>query len=265
MSSPASTLRMAETAQPETVALFVSDVHLQSALPRTTAGFLAFLRHQARRTQRLYLLGDMFEYWAGDDDRADPYYRTITTALREVGAAGIQVYWLAGNRDFLVGPDFAADAGLQLLQEPHVAILAGRRLVLLHGDAQCSDDTGYMAFRRQVRQPEWQAAFLARPLGERKQIIEGMRSGSQAAQRDKSYEIMDVNRAEIDAVFAATDAELMIHGHTHRPGVHAHEAGVRYVLQDWDLDAEPARGGWLALHHDGSLHAVDAATPYSNC
>ncbi|GIZ52624.1 UDP-2,3-diacylglucosamine diphosphatase [Noviherbaspirillum aridicola] len=262
MSVTASSVARNGKAQPETVALFVSDVHLQPGLPRTTAAFLDFLRGPARRTRRLYLLGDMFEYWAGDDDRDDPYNAGIIAALKAVGAAGVELFWLPGNRDFLVGTGFAGAAGLTLLQEPHVVQLAGRSLVLVHGDAQCTDDTGYMAFRAQVRDPAWQAAFLGRPLAERKAIIEGMRSGSREAQRAKSYEIMDVNPEAIDALFRASGAELMVHGHTHRPGCHPHQGGVRHVLPDWDCDREPRRGGWLALTADGELVpvAVDAVS-----
>jgi UDP-2,3-diacylglucosamine hydrolase len=267
MSSLETSAAADDKAQPDTVALFVSDVHLQPGMPRTTAAFLDFLGHHARRTQQLYLLGDMFEYWAGDDDCADPYHATIIDALRAVSESGVSVFWIAGNRDFLVGPGFAAAAGLQLLAEPHVVKIAGRTLVLLHGDAQCTDDTGYMAFRQQVRQPAWQAAFLAKPLEERKAIIAGMRSNSRAAQREKAYDIMDVNQAEIDRLFAASGAELMIHGHTHRPALHHHASGVRHVLPDWDCDAMPTRGGWLALARDGTLRsvAVEGAGPYSNC
>ncbi|HEY8606397.1 MAG TPA: UDP-2,3-diacylglucosamine diphosphatase [Noviherbaspirillum sp.] len=254
-------------AQPDPVALFVSDVHLQPALPRTTQAFLDFLRKHACRAQRLYLLGDLFEYWAGDDDIEDPYNLAVVAALREVSDAGVQLYWIPGNRDFLVGEAFAGAAGLQLLSEPHVLQLAGRKLVLVHGDAQCTDDTGYMAFRAQVRQPGWQAAFLAKSLAERKAIIAGMRSGSREAQREKSYAIMDVNQEAIEDLFAASGAEAMIHGHTHRPAVHRHPAPQgereRHVLPDWDCDATPARGGWLALQYDGTFRHVPVETAAS--
>lgn len=262
MSPNASSVAHNGKAQPETVALFVSDVHLQPGMPRTTAAFLDFLHRHATRSGRLYLLGDMFEYWAGDDDCGEPYNAGIIAALKAVGDAGVQVFWLPGNRDFLVGPGFARAAGLQLLQEPHLLRLAGRDLVLVHGDAECTDDTAYMAFRAQVRDPVWQQAFLARPLAERKAIIEGMRSGSREAQRAKSYEIMDVNREAIDALFRSSGAQQMVHGHTHRPAIHQHSCGERHVLPDWDCDTDSPRGGWLALMADGELrHVALGAAP----
>ncbi|MGH8806832.1 MAG: UDP-2,3-diacylglucosamine diphosphatase [Noviherbaspirillum sp.] len=247
----------ANEAQSEPIALFVSDVHLQASLPRTTQAFMDFLRLRASRTRQLYLLGDLFEYWAGDDDIVTPYNAQIASAIRAVSDAGVAVHWLAGNRDFLVGQGLAHAAGMTLLSEPHVATIAGQRIVLVHGDAQCTDDHAYMAFREKVRQPTWQAEFLALPLAQRKAIIDGMRSGSREAQRDKSYEIMDVNAAAIAALFDTTGAMIMIHGHTHRPATHEYQSDghtrTRYVLPDWECDIKPARGGWLALNADGTF------------
>ncbi len=246
-----------QKAQSETVALFVSDVHLHASLPRTTQAFIDFLRRHGKDTQQLYLLGDLFEYWAGDDDLGTSYHQSIADAIREVSKAGVAVFWIAGNRDFLVGQTFAHSTGMTLLPDPHVEEIAGRRVVLVHGDAQCTDDLAYMAFRTQVREPEWQAKFLAQPLAQRKAVIEGMRSGSREAQRSKSYEIMDVNRAAIVSLFDATDAALMIHGHTHRPATHIYESEgktrVRHVLPDWDCDGESPRGGWLAMDAKGDV------------
>ena len=265
---PALNARPAATsnsAQPEMVALFVSDLHLQPSLPRTTQAFLDFLELHARRAQRLYLLGDLFESWVGDDDIASPFNRRIVDALRDVADAGVAVFWMAGNRDFLVGPEFAAAAGLTLLPDPFVAEFSGLagafgpcRIVLAHGDAQCTDDIGYMKFRAEVRQSAWQQAFLALPLAQRKTIVAGMRDSSRAEQRLKPAEIMDVNAGAIAQLFAESGCSLMIHGHTHRPARHeyASEAGMRqrYVLPDWDCDATPARGGWIGLDAHGALH-----------
>jgi UDP-2,3-diacylglucosamine hydrolase len=249
-------------AQAETLALFVSDVHLQESMPHTAEAFLHFLQEYGTRTHRLYLLGDLFEYWAGDDDIDEPFNRRIVDALRAVSDHGVEVYWIAGNRDFLVGDSFARAAGMTLLSDPHVATLAGKRIVLAHGDAQCTDDTAYMAFRAQVRQPAWQQAFLSSSLADRKALIAKMRDGSKEAQRGKSYEIMDVNQDAIAALFADTGAQILVHGHTHRPARHEHADGcVRYVLPDWDCDAGTPRGGWIALGADGTLerHGVDGA------
>lgn len=249
-----------EKAQPRPVALFVSDVHLQSALPNTTAAFIDFLRNHAIAAANLYLLGDLFEYWAGDDDIASEYNAAIVQEVRRVSEAGTKVFWVAGNRDFLAGEHFAQAAGLAILADPTVIELAGLRIVLTHGDAQCTDDLGYMQFRAQVRSPQWQEQFLALPLAQRKAIIEGMRSGSREAQRDKSYKIMDVNPLAIEALFENSKAGLMIHGHTHHPARHELDKGkrLRYVLPDWDCDASsPARGGWLALMPGGKMTRFD--------
>jgi len=242
-------------------ALFISDLHLQVSHPRTLEAFLRFLAERAVQVERLYLLGDIFEYWAGDDDLADPFHQSIITAIRAVAAAGVAVYWIAGNRDFLVGAGFAQAANLTLLQEPHLVEAGERRIALVHGDAQCTLDTKYMAFRAQVRDPAWQAQFLAMPLAQRKGIIAGLREGSREAHTDKSYETMDVTPEAVTAVFDALDADVIIHGHTHRPAVHEHDGKLRYVLPDWEFDDAPVRGGWIALHADGSIarHAPDGA------
>ncbi len=247
------------TVPAETLALFVSDLHLNPDLPKTTEVFFDFLRNHALRTRSLYLLGDIFEYWAGDDDLDDPFHRRVIDALRRVSDHGVSVNWIAGNRDFLVGETFAAACGMHLLTEPHVADIAGQRILLLHGDAQCTDDTSYMTFRAQVRDADWQRAFLDRPLAERKSIIAGMREGSRQAQRDKAMDIMDVNGAEISRLFDAYAVTLMIHGHTHRPQVHEADGRIRHVLPDWDCDTEAVRGGWIAIDAAGTIHRVDLA------
>ena len=240
-----------------TLALFVSDLHLQSAHPNTCAAFLIFLQERAMAARALYLLGDLFEYWAGDDDLSDPFHQQIALAIRAVSDAGVAVYWIAGNRDFLVGDAFAQAAGLTLLAEPHVADIGGQRITLVHGDAQCTDDLKYMTFRAQVRDPAWQAQFLALPLAQRKGIIAGMREGSRAAHTTKSYELMDVTPAAVDALYAATASDIIIHGHTHRPALHSDGAKRRYVLPDWEPDAEPPRGGWIAVTSDGAITRYD--------
>jgi UDP-2,3-diacylglucosamine hydrolase len=249
------------------VALFVSDVHLQPSLPHTRQAFFNFLNQRAIKAEQLYLLGDLFEYWAGDDDIVTPDSKQVIDAIRRVSDAGIAVFWIAGNRDFLVGSGFAAAAGVTLLPDPFVATIAAQRIVLTHGDAQCTDDVAYMAFRAQVRQAGWQQDFLAMPLAQRKAIIEGLRNTSRAEQRAKSYDIMDVNASAISSLFDATATSIMIHGHTHRPAQHEVEENgerrVRHVLPDWDCDAEPPRGGWLEMGSDGALrrYAIDDLDP----
>jgi UDP-2,3-diacylglucosamine hydrolase len=241
-------------AHPELVALFVSDLHLQPTMPRTAEAFSGFLRQQAIRARELYLLGDLFEYWAGDDDLSAPFNKQVVQTIRETGDTGVTVFWMAGNRDFLIGEEFARAAGIRLLSDPHVAAIAGRRIVLAHGDAQCTDDVGYMQFRSQVREASWQKTFLAMPLAQRKMIIAGLRNNSREAQRSKPDDIMDVSPEAITALFTATGADAMIHGHTHRPARHQHEGGrMRYVLPDWDCDAATPRGGWIGIAADGSI------------
>ena len=240
-------------AQPETVALFVSDLHLSPAMPKTAAAFFRFLDEVAVNTRQLYLLGDIFEHWAGDDDIEDPFNRKVVDALRALTDKGVKLYWIAGNRDFLAGEGFAQATGVSLLPDPTVADIAGQRVLLLHGDAQCIDDRDYMAFRAQVRNPDWQRAFLSKPLSERKAIIEGMREGSRDAQREKSMAIMDVNPDAIAKLFELHRVDLMIHGHTHRPAAHETDAGIRHVLPDWDCDGATIRGGWISIDNSGQL------------
>lgn len=255
-------------AQPKMAALFISDLHLQPEMPRTTQAFLRFLTHYASNSQQLYLLGDIFEAWAGDDDIADAYNQNIVAALKQCSECGVQLCWIAGNRDFLVGAKFAETSGVTLLNDPYLTTIAGLPVVLTHGDAQCTDDHAYMQFRAQVRDPAWQRDFVALPLPQRKAMIASMRAGSRAAQRDKSDEIMDVNQNEIDNLFASSGANIMIHGHTHRPACHNELSGnmrrQRYVLSDWDLDGDATRGDWLAIDLSGNIQRIAATTLAKN-
>lgn len=242
-------------AQPKAVALFISDLHLQTEMPLTTAAFLTFLKQHALHAQRLYLLGDIFEYWAGDDDLSSPFPQQIAQALRQVSDAGVELFWIAGNRDFLVSKAFATTTHATLLSDPHVFEFAGKRYVITHGDALCTDDIAYQQFRAQVRQPAWQAAFLAKPLAERKAIILALRKQSQLHQQEQmqhSEMIMDVNTNAVTELFASSGAHIMIHGHTHRPAIHQHGEHYRYVLSDWDQD-HAKRGDWFTLLENGEL------------
>lgn len=243
-----------------TLALFISDLHLQASHPRTAEAFFRFLAERAVHADQLYLLGDIFEYWAGDDDVADPFHQGVIDALRELAGRGTAIYWMAGNRDFLVGDAFARAAHLTRLAEPQLLRIGDHTIALVHGDAQCTADTNYMAFRAQVRTPAWQQQFLAMPLAQRKAIIAGLREGSRSAQNAKSYEIMDVTPDAVAELYATSGADVIIHGHTHRPALHQDAAGRRrYVLPDWELDAEPARGGWIAIDAGGEIsrHGLD--------
>ncbi|KQQ45906.1 UDP-2,3-diacylglucosamine hydrolase [Duganella sp. Leaf126] len=259
--SPTLTGAHAHTTVSAPCALFISDLHLQVAQPAITAAFHDFLARHARHVPQLYLLGDLFEYWVGDDDLDDPFNRDIIDALRRVSDAGTAIYWMGGNRDFLVGAGFAAAAGLTLLPEVHVTEIGGQRLVLVHGDAQCTEDVKYMAFRAMVRQPAYQQQFLAMPLAQRKAIVAGMRENSRTDQGEKSEQIMDVTPQAIADLFAQTDTRIMIHGHTHRPALHTVGATRRYVLPDWEPAATPPRGGWIAIDGAGAItrHGLDGA------
>jgi UDP-2,3-diacylglucosamine hydrolase len=242
------------------VALFISDIHLQQDAPRTAQAFFDFLARHAHGLQQLYLLGDLFEYWAGDDDLPSPFNARVVAALHAASNAGTAVFWMAGNRDFLIGERFATAAGLTLLPDPSVVTIAGRTIVLAHGDAQCTDDLDYQAFRTQVRDPQWQRNFLAQPLADRLAVIARMREGSRNAQRGKTEAIMDVNPESIDRLFSSSGASTMIHGHTHRPGMHDHavegKQRKRHVLTDWECEGMSARGGALAVHADGTIVPV---------
>lgn len=213
--------------------LFISDCHLDPARPEVTAALESFLEQRAVNAARLYILGDLFEAWLGDDDPA-PEYAGIIGALRRL-AATRPVYFLAGNRDFLLGEDFAADTGIRLLHESEQIRLGERQVLLLHGDTLCTDDHDYLAFRAQVRAPAWQTAFLAKPLAERRQIAARLRSDSVGAMAQKSSEIMDVNPDAVLSCFETNAVDTIIHGHTHRPALHRYpRARQRIVLGDWN-------------------------------
>lgn len=218
-------------------ALFISDLHLSEQSPENIRAFLNLLAGPADRVSTIYILGDLFEYWAGDDDSESALNREIGDALAAVAAHGTRVAFVAGNRDFLVGNGYACRAGMTILADPTVIELDGRRVLLTHGDILCTDDHAYQAYRRQVRDPAWQEAFLRRPLAERKQVIEGLRRHSEAAKQEKPREIMDVNRDAVEALLRAHDYPTLIHGHTHRPTRHVHDVDghscERWVLSDW--------------------------------
>lgn len=232
-------------------ALFVSDIHLSPHEAATADRFLAFLAGPAREAASLTILGDLFDYWAGDDDLADPFNARIVTALRQLSAQGVTLSFMAGNRDFLVGDDFAAASGVTLLPDPCLRDIAGIDTLLTHGDALCTDDADYQRFRAQVRSPAWRTAFLARPLVERRREIEALRARSEAEKRRKPMQIMDVNAEAVAAVLREHGAQCLIHGHTHRQGEHPQivdgRERRRWVLGDW----HPERGSVLFCHPSG--------------
>lgn len=218
--------------------LFISDLHLCHSRPAITRQFLAFLADAATQAEALYILGDFFEYWAGDDDLEDQHHQTVIQALATLANSGTRVFFMHGNRDFLIGQAFATAAHATLLSDPTPVTLYGQRVLLSHGDALCTDDTAYQAFRQQVRNPQWQAAFLQQPLAARKAQIEALRQKSEHEKAYKSESIMDVNTDALHALVKAYDyPSLLIHGHTHRPARHVLTVDghtcIRWVLGDW--------------------------------
>jgi UDP-2,3-diacylglucosamine hydrolase len=216
---------------------FVSDVHLAEERPRIVEQFFAFLAGEARNADALYVLGDLFEYWAGDDDLEDPLNRRVADAFSRLHAAGIAVHFLHGNRDFLVGGEFAKRASATLVMDGALVDLYGTPTLLMHGDTLCTDDVEYQKFRVYARDPVNQARFLAQPLPARRTQIRGFRAESENAKGSKAAEIMDVNRDAVEQALRRSGYPRLIHGHTHRPGRHVHEVDghicERWVLADW--------------------------------
>lgn len=216
--------------------LFISDLHLDATRPAITDLFLQFLRKQATAAEALYILGDLFEVWIGDDDPA-PEHQVVIAALHELAAQGVALYFMHGNRDFLVGADFAARSGCSLLADPALINLYGTPTLLMHGDTLCSDDIVYQQFRAQVRDPHWQRDFLAKPLAVRRAMAQAARVESAAHTAGSTYEIMDANHNAIIAALRSHNTRQLIHGHTHRPAVHDFEfdgaPARRIVLGDW--------------------------------
>lgn len=220
---------------------FISDLHLSADRPGLVEIFERYLAGPARQAHTLYILGDFFEYWAGDDDLEDPLNTRIAQGLAALAESGCEIRFMAGNRDFLIGADFAARARLTLLPDPSTIQLGEQTALLCHGDALCTDDLPYQAFRQQVRNPAWQAHFLGQPLAVRKQIIAGARMQSEAAKSGKASEIMDINADALAALLRAQGLPpLIIHGHTHRPATHPltldGQPIERWVLTDWHDD-----------------------------
>jgi UDP-2,3-diacylglucosamine hydrolase len=216
--------------------LFVSDVHLDAAAPEAVEQFLDFLRTQAAGAEALYILGDLFEAWVGDDD-PDPTKARVCEGLRALTATGVGCFVLHGNRDFLIGRDFCRRTGSRLLADPVVAELDGERVLLTHGDALCTDDHSYQELRSTVRTPEWQRRFLALPLADRELLANQARAGSKEHISRTIPKIMDVNQDAVSTAYRATRVRRIIHGHTHRPAVHdtaiEGEPAQRMVLGAW--------------------------------
>lgn len=217
--------------------LFISDLHLAAERPQITGQFLRFTRDTAPAAAALYILGDLFEYWVGDDDLEDPLNGTVSSALSALAAAGTRVFLMRGNRDVLLGAAFAARCGATLLDDPVLIDLHGTPTLLCHGDALCTDDVDYQRFRTYARDPGNQAKFLAQPLAARREQMRGMRAQSEASKQQKTEAIMDVAPAAVEQLLRQHDYPRLIHGHTHRPAHHLHTVDgrrcERWVLNDW--------------------------------
>ena len=233
--------------------LFISDCHLCDSRPQITQAFNAFLANIAVQAQALYILGDLFEYWAGDDAIAAGQHPSVIQALKNLSASGVKVFFMSGNRDFLVGDGFEQATGATILPDPTVVKLFGKRVLLSHGDALCTDDVAYQQFRIEVRSAAWQVRFLSQPLSKRVAYIEELRNKSEQAKSTKSMQIMDVNAAAVDAILQEfAYPPIFIHGHTHRPQKHSHRLDgnncERWVLGDWY-----EQGSYLSLSAAGCV------------
>lgn len=218
--------------------LFISDLHLCASRPHITDAFLQFLSSDAKTAKALYILGDLFEYWAGDDDIEDAFNKQIIQGFKQLATSGTAIYLMHGNRDFLITDDFCNAAQITLINDPTLIDLYGETTLLSHGDALCTDDVTYQQFRTQVRNKQWQTQFLSQSLQARKAQIEAIRLRSEQEKSNKSATIMDVNADAVNELLRAHNyPSLLIHGHTHRPNQHQlvvdGKAITRWVLGDW--------------------------------
>jgi len=230
--------------------LFISDLHLSSTRPEINRVFHAFMHEIAPQAAALYVLGDLFEYWAGDSDLADPFNNEVCSAFAALSTSATKLYVMHGNRDFLMSQAFAHRCTAELLVDPTFINLYGTPTLLMHGDTLCSDDVQYQEFRTLVRSPDWQQTFLAQPLSARKTAIRKLREKSVQEKRGKTEMIMDVTESSVFQVLRDNNYPRLIHGHTHRPAKHVHDIDghscERWVLNDWYQ-----QGGYLRCDDSG--------------
>ena len=236
--------------------LFISDLHLSEERPEANEAFFSFIEEKASRAASLYILGDLFEYWIGDDDLGSPFNAVVAGFLRNLSRSGVALHFMHGNRDFLVGERFCEATGARLLEDPATVAVAGEKTALLHGDTLCTDDEDYQAWRLVARSGKWREEFLAKPIDERRRIIMGLREKSREVVSAKPAAIMDVNDAAVRNAFGRLGVRRMVHGHTHRAARHSLEVeGVaceRWVLPDWY-----GRGGYLEIAESGEPRLVN--------
>lgn len=216
--------------------LFISDLHLDESRPHIVDLFARFLANEARGADALYILGDLFESWIGDDDDAELPLQ-VAKNLRALSVTGVQIFFMHGNRDFLLGETYARKSGMTILADPTIIDIGGERTLLMHGDTLCTDDVEYQKFRTLVRNPKWQQDFLAKPLDERRAFAARARGESKKQTALKHAEIMDVNQSAVESTLRAHGVHRLIHGHTHRPATHRFaldgKTAQRIVLGDW--------------------------------
>lgn len=230
--------------------LFISDLHLSAERPHINQQFFDFTSRIAPGADALYVLGDLFDYWLGDDDLGDPFNAAVADALHAVSTGGVPVHLMHGNRDLLIGRAFARRCGAELIEDPLVIELYGVRTLVMHGDTLCTDDIEYQKFRAYAHDSGNQSRFLARPLAARREEMLELRRRSEESKRAKPADIMDVSERAVDEVLRMHDYPRLIHGHTHRPARHVHlvdgRTCERWVLNDWY-----ERGGYLRCDASG--------------
>ena len=217
---------------------FISDIHLSEDTPHLTNAFKVFLNKSKETCTHLFILGDLFEIWIGDDDD-NSFNQDIKKALLDFTTDGPKTFLMHGNRDFLIGDAFANEVGISILSDPYTLDINGMKTVLSHGDFLCTDDTDYIEFRNKVRSKEWQKDFLSKSIDERNEIANSLRSDSRDATSEKSLEITDANLVTVNSFIQENKPDIFIHGHTHRPKIHEHDSCKRIVLGDWD------KYGWM--------------------
>lgn len=230
--------------------LFISDLHLAPEHAGITRSFLQFVKGPATEAEALYILGDLFEYWIGDDDLSDPFNASVVDALGTLSRGGVALKLMQGNRDVLLGEEFAKRCGASLMVDPTLLDLYSTRTLVMHGDTLCTDDVEYMKWRAKAHHPEFQARFLAQPIPERKRLILGMRQKSEEHKQGQAPAIMDVAAATVESVLRESGYPRMIHGHTHRPARHVHIVD-KHECERWVLNAWYERGGYLRCDANG--------------
>lgn len=224
--------------------LFISDLHLCAQRPDISEAFVRFSTQRAINAEALYILGDLSDAWLGDDDDSD-IAELLKSEIKKLTDAGVKVFIMVGNRDFLMGQQFATHCQCTLLDDPSVIDLYGQSVLLMHGDSLCTEDAEYMAFRAQIRNPDMQQVLLSKSLNERRGIAKMLREKSRSANATKTEDIMDVTPSEVVKALNEHNVDIMIHGHTHRPAIHSLKVdsadAKRYVLGDWD------KQGWCII------------------